>query len=989
MTSFDQASLASAAGVNPWDLLTKLKSGDPAQIESLAAAFYKAGGDMSDAHAASSQAQAYVKQGYKVQGSSPLDFDKDAAQTKAAIKGGADNLPKIAKILGTVASDLAGATKKAAGEVDTLDGQLNKIVNEWNTFWQGVGHHLPEEDWMPVRQGYLDQAVAAVKTHGQTVNGYLTDYEATLAGSLRSMADLGYIPPDPVDEGPGDINPTAGDGAKDAQTTIDAINDKDHKKGIQLYNQSTELVDLLNRQMKANGRISDAEYTYLWQYYNTLAPSLPKLDTWLHDPATLKAETDLDHLSNSAPDQRQAAAALKQRGSIVADGLLNLSKAAEQPTDNGTAPDTYGPGGEQLGRGGVSGLPPSVQKFLYLDLGQQVANDPNIAQDPNHPGSTLRATWDPKTHQWVIANEDQAGGFSDLLSNYSSDNVTGGVGFSKAMGEAGIRWKQELNTIHDNTKAYYEAELEHYAGSDTQRWVMARDFARDGDLGEAQKLMSGLMPDGMPDMPYWDDKSFNADDTLASNALTVAAHNSTGSAELLLNADDRHALMGLNWQHGHGAALALVSGTRPSADDSAVTNQAAAAVMKDGAANYNHPGAITSHDVEDALTTVAVQHIDTFASSGNMTPGMHDVTLPDGSVIHVVGLNSGDAENYLKLISSFGDKNYALVQQAGLERGSQYIASAIKAGVPHDSHQYETVWQMAGQLDGHISGAGMAQMFDQYRGDAQHTQQQLVDAHEVYRNQLASYNAIANPLKWVSSAVSLGGNIAGVVPGGQAVGAGLGFASTGLGMVSNMINAPDNPMDDPKWMEKAYQLIGQGATLDQEAVGGFGQRSDAALWMAARAQQIADPGVAGPAYGPHGEIQLATGSGGDQGPAHTVQLSDSDKVSLEETVYPHDPGTDGGSQIGQNAYSDWVRDHAAPTGHSWTDADPAWRVHYGYNQRVNWGYGYNSVQQDEQHRGIAADPAQHPLLKDEGPDNDPKTKTPGPGDVRTSAYDQH
>jgi hypothetical protein len=130
VVDFDRGTLAHSAGIDPWNLLRQLKSGDPAQIEGLAAAVYAAGGRMADASPATQRSQGYVKDGYQVQGAAPLDFSAEAAETKQNIAGGADKLPAIAKVLSAVAGDLDAATKQAAGDVSPIVSLATPFVNQ-------------------------------------------------------------------------------------------------------------------------------------------------------------------------------------------------------------------------------------------------------------------------------------------------------------------------------------------------------------------------------------------------------------------------------------------------------------------------------------------------------------------------------------------------------------------------------------------------------------------------------------------------------------------------------------------------------------------------------------------------------------------------------------------------------------------------------------------------------------------------------------------
>jgi hydrolase family protein len=676
MTSFDQQSLASAAGIDPWALLKKLQSGDPAQIEALAAAFYKAGGHLADASQATEQSHAYVKAGYKVQGAAPLDFNASAAQTKASIAGGAEHLPAIAKILTSVATDLDGATKKAAAEVNTLDGVIQKYENEWIKFFQTTGHHLPEEDWEPVRQGYVNDAVSAVKSHGAAVNGYLTGYESTLGKSLKSMADLGYIPPDAVDEGPGDVDLNLARADKDAQTTIDAANSKDKSAGLKLYDQGTAALDLINRAVKANGgHVSDADYSYLWEYYNKTTPHATALNTLL---------------SGTGADRAH-------RAPVWADGLLNLSAGAEQKDDAGHDPHAYGRPAphmpdEPIGRGGLSGLPQSVQDILSSDIGK-------VQSSPQYPGADdkpmlRRAEWEDG--HWVVDNYATDSAFASLLGTAHND-VAGGNEFSQAYAEAGIRWKHDINAVETNTQNWLDAAHIYY----NYPGVHSTD---------SDAVALGFPPDTDPKHLH-----LNLGDTAASDALTTAAHNSYASAAVLNDDGDRHAILGLNWQHGEGAGNIIAAGTAPDPHNqqidpvtgNSIRNEAALKVMQDTGSDYHNFVKTASDPVKDALTNLAITHLDTFAtvpeSGGVSTVGT--LVLPNGQHISGVSLNNDDAANFLKMIATTGPDRYGALHAAALQQGALWIHEAPGHGV-NSGANYASI------LDGRVSTAGLAAAHD-------------------------------------------------------------------------------------------------------------------------------------------------------------------------------------------------------------------------------------------------------------------------------------
>lgn len=666
MTSFDRGSLVSAAGVDPWQLLAQLQSGDPAEIEALSAAFYRAGKHMSDAQVASTQSRAYAKAGYHVDDTSPLDADAEAAQTEAHIAGGAAHLPSIAKILGVVASDLDTATGKSASEVTALNRAIDGLQKQWETFWQGVGHHLPEDDWYPVLQDYVGQAVTAVKSHGASVQGYLSSYESTLADSLKSMADLGYIPPDALDEGPGDVNLDNPD--KDAQTTVDAAKNGD-AAGLR---HGVSTVALVNAAIKANGgRVNDEEYSYLYQYYDKTAPY----------------SAQIYHAVKNVPPAVQEAT-----GGQWADGLLNLSRGGEQNTDSGLPPFSYAPGGEMISR---SGLPPSVEQILSSDIGK-VQLTPQQGVDTSDAPMLRRAEW--KDGHWVVDNYDTDTGFANLLT-MADHGMSGSDDFSRNLAEAGIRWKQDENAVQTNTATWLGAVHQLWNGGEIK------------GPSDAERALG--FP---PDMHHADPNNLDLamSDTGASNALATAARNSFASAEVLMNTDDRQAVLGLNWHDGDGAAQLIVSGTAPDPTNAqidpahpgkSIRNEAALAVMQDTGSDYQTLVRGLSDPVKNALTTVAIDHLSAFASptigaSDNVTT----ITLPDGRTIDGVQLSDNTSGNFLKMIGMLGPKQYGALHAAALEQGAQWIHD-----VPTDlARPGNSGAAYASNLDSRITAAGFA-----------------------------------------------------------------------------------------------------------------------------------------------------------------------------------------------------------------------------------------------------------------------------------------
>lgn len=195
MTILDRAQLAALAEVDPWAVLAQLRAGDPAAIDALASAFYQAAGHTNDAATSHQHAVAYQRAGYHVGASSPVDANANVQATTRTLSDAGQKLPQIAKLLTTVGDELASSTSTVQTKVSNLEADLTSIENQWTSFMQTVGHHLPPDDQDATRQGYIREAVAKVTAAGTEANTVVMNYEHTLAGAAKSMSDLGYVAP--------------------------------------------------------------------------------------------------------------------------------------------------------------------------------------------------------------------------------------------------------------------------------------------------------------------------------------------------------------------------------------------------------------------------------------------------------------------------------------------------------------------------------------------------------------------------------------------------------------------------------------------------------------------------------------------------------------------------------------------------------------------------------------------------------------------------
>lgn len=654
MTSFDPQSLAGAAGVDPWALLKKLEAGDPAQIESLAAAFYQAAGKMSEAHAATEQSQSYVKQGYQVQGAAPLDVNAEAQQTKASISDGKDRLPQIAKVLSTVAGDLRTATTKSASEISTLNAAIQKYETEWAAFYRNTGHHLPEDEWAPVLQGYVNDAVSAVKTHGATVQGYVTDYESTLGDSLKSMADLGYIPPDALDEGPGDVSLTPAKAQADAQLLLNGENSQPPGPGgIQQIQQAEETVALLNAKISAGDKLSADEQAYLDAFYNKVGPDgLAKLTSYVNAAA------------NSYPGDGGADPAVQQQLRTelvrpVADGIMNLSNPA-------------------VNADGQSHVPKAVTELENTPIGYR---DPNTGIVWANKDAMGGGNFD---HGFTVDGAATYNGFADLMGNA---DVTGGTDFTKSLGESAIRVKQQLNTI-----AGTEMHL-------IQRDPMAvnTDSSHPMTSDQMITLLKGA-----------------TDDSHVGEMLGVVAHNGDASAQMLIDTHDREAILGMNWDNAQGGAASIIhAGTDRNVPVAQQAEHATAAldVMTELGGDRTAYEAHVTKGVDAAVLDMANQYIDTFAQPVDphlQHSSVESLSDPVGADRTGVMLTDADRKHFLEYLMH-GDGNAVKFHAAADGYSQDQLARAFQT---NDPNLVQEVMTRAGALDGSITKADFHDQLD-------------------------------------------------------------------------------------------------------------------------------------------------------------------------------------------------------------------------------------------------------------------------------------
>jgi hypothetical protein len=314
--------LAQRAGLDPWALHAKIAVGDPAQVESLAAAFYKAGGNMAQARADEKTSATYRQQGYTSAGTSPIDVSAEAKSTVAA----PENLQQIGKVLDGVASDLSAAMKTAGSELGALENELSSIEGQWASFMQTIGHHLPLDDQESERNALINDAVARVKSHGHTIDTEIKKYEETVFGAQKSMSDLGYVPPATLDDLYGDGADYIRQLQQKAKAEADKLKDNHELDGnwAKLAHQvAGDVAPFMNDPYFASA------------FYGELGPQLSQtLPSYLYESGSNTARDDLrtfSHMFGTAVTN----ASDNPNMQAVADSFLNTPEVAPIAWDRG------------------------------------------------------------------------------------------------------------------------------------------------------------------------------------------------------------------------------------------------------------------------------------------------------------------------------------------------------------------------------------------------------------------------------------------------------------------------------------------------------------------------------------------------------------------------------------------------------------------------------------------------------------------------------
>jgi hypothetical protein len=120
--------LIAAAGGDPWKINQSLQVGRPAQVSDLAEAFHAAGRCTAESSKAFEEARRRFEASWnRESGDHPINDSAEVQRVTNALGAQSLQLPKIAVDLENIAAALAEAQKAAAGQIATLEAQLQRL----------------------------------------------------------------------------------------------------------------------------------------------------------------------------------------------------------------------------------------------------------------------------------------------------------------------------------------------------------------------------------------------------------------------------------------------------------------------------------------------------------------------------------------------------------------------------------------------------------------------------------------------------------------------------------------------------------------------------------------------------------------------------------------------------------------------------------------------------------------------------------------------
>lgn len=662
--AFSYADLAARAGVDPWTLRDDLAAGSPVEITAMARAFARAGGDAELAAQLTREGADLLAQGYTVDATSVVDAEDHVARTRAQLGNDGEDLRRVARILDTVSDDLETSTADAQREVAALEAALRTIDRDY----QQTARNLPEEDRQILRDGALADAVEEVRTRGGTVRGWHEAYDEGLARHLRTLADLGYVPPDDADLGSdvGDVSPEQAQ--RDGAAVRAAVEGAPGAAGLETVGDASRTVTLLNAKAAAGVPLSAEETAYLEAYYDAIGA-----DTLADLPAWARAGADPSRGPDGSPT-RTADEAVRAVVTPIADGIMTLS---DQPVSQ--------PGhlGQPIRDRGLDDMPRAVQDLARQQVGWR---------DP-HTGILWPAEHvDGYPSLTTVDGLARYQGFGDLLA---ASTVDGGDRFTTEVGQEALRVKQDLNAISGIGSNALRFGMGTPAEYDALRAATSDAAVSDvlGVVGRNEDASAALL----------------TDETSREAVLGLNWTDESGAAAVVRGGTDRDPTGG--------------GGTRAQAD-------AALAVIREVGGDRDAYLGRMGEGVEDAVTDVGISYVDMLGrppgDGGSWQDGEDTLGRPTGPGFD---LTADERDRYLQFVAGTAEGEWTeddtpragndavRFQAAAAAYSTALLTQAFQSGDPAGVN---ATLDHVGRLDGAItqgtfdySMSGTAQEDDQ------------------------------------------------------------------------------------------------------------------------------------------------------------------------------------------------------------------------------------------------------------------------------------
>ncbi|WP_055404562.1 MULTISPECIES: TNT domain-containing protein [unclassified Mycobacterium] len=194
------AALIAEAGGDPWAINKSLQAGRPWEISSLAEAFHRAGRCTSEAQHAFEQARNRFDAAWNRQGGggNPINDSLDVLRVTQSLGDQSWQLPKIGVDLENIAASLAEAQKAAAGQIVTLENQLqtlDDLIGQAVAMEQSGNLSAEDKHTLDVLIHNCERdAIDDTKATLGQLNSIRNGYADGLRNSLGNLRTEGYDP---------------------------------------------------------------------------------------------------------------------------------------------------------------------------------------------------------------------------------------------------------------------------------------------------------------------------------------------------------------------------------------------------------------------------------------------------------------------------------------------------------------------------------------------------------------------------------------------------------------------------------------------------------------------------------------------------------------------------------------------------------------------------------------------------------------------------